>query len=336
MTALPASYIESRRYATATIQHQHAEHPAPCSLQPRDVAIVNDVRRYRFLTFPQLLELWWPDSASPRTAQHRLRKLHEAGLLDRFRPLASRGSYPWTFQLAPLGHQLLQRAGHVEPRRRFNRRAIYDFSYVVHDLQLNSWVLAYRRDLRELLLAWDGESEIAPPAKIRVGQLRLDGNWIADGLPDARPRMLRPDGALTVASDAGGDESRVILIEYDRTRRVDKNFEKFRRYDSFLTWWWRHSGYGHREEPPFVLFVCQDEEQRDLFLDAADRQLTGRVWHPNSALADHVYPARRHLMFAAELDAHEGVHRAMRVPSWPPGHPLREAALRNVRLPGGD
>ncbi|MEJ7715071.1 MAG: hypothetical protein WKF40_04925 [Thermoleophilaceae bacterium] len=36
---------------------------------------------------------------------------------------------------------------------------------------------------------------------------------------------------------------RTIFIEYDRTRRVDKNFEKFRRYDTFLCWWSHFSEY---------------------------------------------------------------------------------------------
>ena len=36
----------------------------PCALQPRDVAIVLDVWRYKFLSAPQILELWWPDSSS--------------------------------------------------------------------------------------------------------------------------------------------------------------------------------------------------------------------------------------------------------------------------------
>jgi hypothetical protein len=32
----------------------------------------------------------------------------------------------------------------------------------------------------------------------------------------------------------GNGDVRTIRIEYDRTRRVDKNYEKFRRYDTFL------------------------------------------------------------------------------------------------------
>jgi len=331
---VPASYLESRRYESAAIQHQHAQDPVPCAIQPRDVAIVNDIRRYRFLTATQLRELWWPEGG-PRAAQRRLRKLFEAGYLDRFRPLSYRGSYPWTFHLAVGGHHLLKHAGVVDPNQRFHHRTVYDYSYVVHDLQLNAWVLAYRRTLGELLTSWEGETEIVPPAELRKGRPQLGGNWTADGLRDQRPRLLRPDAVLELESDTDDQADRTIFIEYDRTRRPDKNYEKFRRYDSFLTWWWHHSPYADHDEPPFVLFVCQDSGQRDDFLRAADHELTGHRWHPNAALAEHQYTGRRHILFVNEIDAHQDLHEAIRVPSWPPGHPLREDAFRRVRLPGG-
>lgn len=333
MTSLPASYVESRRYESATIQHQQAEQPVPCPLQPRDVAIVNDVRRYRFLTGRQLRELWWP-AGGPRAAQRRLRKLFEAGYLDRFRPLSYRGSYPWTYHLSAGGHQLLQRAGFVDRRQRFHGRTVYDYSYVVHDLQLNSWVLAYRRGLGDQLISWDGETEIYPPDDLSKGQLKLGGNWTADGLRDPRPRLVRPDAVLEL-DGVDGEPDRTILVEYDRTRRIDKNYEKFRRYDSFLTWWWHHSVYADRSEPPFVLFICQDAEQRDQFLEAADRELTGHCWHRHAKLSEREHPGRRHIVFAVEMDAHSGHHQALRVPAYPPGHSLREAVYQRVRLPGG-
>jgi hypothetical protein len=36
---------------------------------------------------------------------------------------------------------------------------------------------------------------------------------------------------------------RTLLIEYDRTRRIDKNYHKLRRYDAFLCWWVRYTPY---------------------------------------------------------------------------------------------
>ncbi|MBA3263127.1 MAG: hypothetical protein H0T69_11815, partial [Thermoleophilaceae bacterium] len=145
-----------------------------------------------------------------------------------------------------------------------------------------------------------------------------------------------PDALLAIAR-ADRDGSRVFLVEYDRTTRVDKNYEKFRRYDAFLTWWWRHTSFVDRGDPPWVLFVCQDQPHRDKFLAAADRDLTGHRWHPSAGPSERHYVGRRRILFACEADAHSGVLEARRVPGYPPGHPDRRGPLgetRAVRLPG--
>ena len=207
----------------------------PCAVQPRDVAIVRDVWRYRFLSAPQLFELWWP-GRSPRAGQRRLSKLFDAGFLERFRPITRRGSFPWTYQLGAEGHRMLQHHGVIDHGVRYLRRAIYEYGRVLHELQLNAWVLAYRRVAGDALLAWEGETDIDPPTAAKRGQLRLEGDWSAKGLRDQQARLVRPDAVLEL--EDGDDHRRTFLIEYDRTRRVDKNFGKFRRYDAFLNWWW--------------------------------------------------------------------------------------------------
>jgi hypothetical protein len=107
MADLPASYLDAHRYDGAAIQRDRVDEIVPCAVQPRDVAVLRDVRRYKFLTAPQNHELWWP-GRSERAGQRRLRKLFEAGYLERFRPLTRRGSVPWTYRLASDGHRLLQ------------------------------------------------------------------------------------------------------------------------------------------------------------------------------------------------------------------------------------
>ena len=205
----------------------------PCVVQPRDVAIVADVRRYKFLTAPQLRELWWPES-SVQAADRRLLKLFRAGYLDRFRPISRRGSFPWTYQLGLEGHRLLQRAGVVGPRERFVRREVYDYGHVLHELQLNAWVLAYRRVAGDLLLSWEGETHIEPPREARpAAESAPRRRLVRRRATRSAPHTPAPDAVLEVAR-TGGEVSRMIFIEYDRTRRVDKNYEKFRRYDTFL------------------------------------------------------------------------------------------------------
>ena len=117
---LPA-YEAVHRYDGAVIQRGRRDLLVPCTVQPRDVGIVAEVRRYKFLTAPQLRELWWP-SSSMQAADRRLLKLFRAGYVDRFRPLSRRGSFPWTYQLGLEGHRLLQRAGLLGPHERFARR----------------------------------------------------------------------------------------------------------------------------------------------------------------------------------------------------------------------
>ena len=115
------------------IQRGRRERLEPCVVQPRDVSVVGDVRRYKFLTAPQLREVWWPGS-SVQAADRRLLRLSRAGYLDRFRPICRRGSFPWTYQLGLEGQRLLQRAGVIGPRERFVRRDVYDYGHVLHEL----------------------------------------------------------------------------------------------------------------------------------------------------------------------------------------------------------
>lgn len=92
-------------------------------------------------------------------------------------------------------------------------------------LQLNAWVLAYRRAAGDAFLSWEGETHIEPPREARAqqGVLRGGDYWSAERLRDPRARRLRPDAVLEVACD-DTDRRRVFFIEFDRTRRVDKNY----------------------------------------------------------------------------------------------------------------
>jgi hypothetical protein len=328
---VPQSYADAHRYDGAAIHHDRVPSLIPCAVQPRDVGIIRDVWRYRFLSAPQVLELWWP-GRSIRAGQRRLSKLFEAGYLERFRPISRRGSFPWVYQLGAEGHRLLQRHGTIPHGQRYAARGVYDYSRVLHELQLNAWVIAYRRLASEAMLSWEGETDIDPPTAAKHGQLRLAADWSVKGLHDEQARLVRPDAVLEVVD--AEDRIRTLLIEYDRTRRVDKNFTKFRRYDAFLNWWWHDSRFSDGDEPPFVVFVCQDADQREQFMAVADRELTGHRWHPSVEPERFEYVGRRHLLFAVEFDVHADIHEAWRLPAFPPDHPSRVPEVRRVRLPG--
>ncbi len=158
-----ASYEDVHRFDEAVVERgKRAGRLVPCVVTPRDLAVVHAVWRYQYLTTPQLLELWWPGRAA-WAGQRRLLKLFRAGYLVRFRPVARRGSFPWTYRIEREGLQLLKDAGVVARRERYEHRAIYDYRYVLHEVQCNAWVIAWRRLLGESLLGWWGESAIDPP-----------------------------------------------------------------------------------------------------------------------------------------------------------------------------
>lgn len=329
-----ASYTELLRYDGAVVQRDRRPAVVPCALQPRDVEVIRDVWRLKFLTATQLLELHWPGRAG-QVGRRRLAKLFRAGYLDRFRPITrTGGSFPWTYHLGNEGHRVLREIGVLDPRARFVSRPVYDYRYVLHEVHLNSWVITWQRALGPTLVTWDGESEFEPPLELRRAELRLDDDRSVEGLRDTRPRLVRPDAVLEVER-RDGNGTTFFLIEYDRTRRVDKNFEKFLRYDCFLCWWWRHTRLACQNTVPFVIFVCQDEDQRATFITVADRELTGQLWHPSEGPTGHEYPGRDHILFSIEADIHHGEPVAIRVPAVPPNHSYRSsgAETRGVRLP---
>jgi hypothetical protein len=338
--ALPATYTAAHRYDGAMLQRDKrraGDEVGECRVSGRDIAIVRDVWRYRFLDTDQLAALHFPGRTG-QAVRRRLAKLFQAGYLDRFRPYSRKGSYPWTYQLAPAGHKLLQQTGHLDPTARYQPRQLLDYSYVVHDLQLNAWIIAYKQILGDQLIDWAGETSINPPPKRQQPTLALAEGWTTEGLKDPGPKPVFPDAVLTIHRPAGPPPW-TLLIEHDRTRRVDKNFDKFRRYDTYLTAWQHKAAlaqHGDHAMAPYVVFICQDQQQRQAFMHAADYELTGHRIAEPSMNNPPTYPGRRHTVFVTELDMHKGVLNAARLPSFPPesSHRDDENRVRRVRLPG--
>ena len=333
--SLPASYVDAHRYDGAAIEHGRRDALVPCAVQPRDVAIVRDVWRYKFLTAPQLRELWWPDARPCKRPTAACSSSSAPATSSASVPYARRGagSYPGPTTSATEGHRLLQHAGVIADGRRYRRRPIFDYGHVLHELQLNAWVSRTAAHSASGLLAWEGETSIEPPTGLRHDQQRFDDDWSAEGLSDPRARSVCPDAVLEIAGDDPTAGSRLILVEYDRTRRLDKNFEKFqplRRLPDLVVA--SHAPRRPRVRRRSSLFVCQDEEQREQFLDAADRELTGHRWHPDVAPERYEYVGRQRILFTAELDAHAGVLEAWRLPAFPRGHRARRAEMRRVQV----
>jgi hypothetical protein len=341
MTAAIDTYAELRLAEGKLLRWGERAAKVDAALQPRDLEILVALARYRFLTTGQIAELWW-EGRGLRAVRRRMTRLFDAGFVERFRPQTLRGSYQWTYCLARDGFRAAEQTGELSPGLKFapRREAIFDYRYVIHDLRANEWVMRYRELLGERLLDWAGpdESRYEPPKKsrdeeyfTRSAAILRETGWYESGIDDEDFRPVQPDALLDVRT-ADGDFH--VFVEYDRTRRVDKNYDKFRRYDALQSVWWRTTDLVW----PFVVFVCQDAEHRSRFLRGADRELTGCLSAGTGPDRQQRYFARDRTLFVLEGDIRDGNPEAMRLPALPPRHEQREspASVRRIALPGLD
>jgi hypothetical protein len=263
--------------------------------------------------------------------------LFAAGHVDRFRPRLRRGSFPWTYALTRAGFNAARGYRALPESARFHPRPLHNFQYAIHDLELNEWVIAYRRLTGDAFLGWAGEeeSEIRPSRTPTPRRLEIEDGLMIEGLREPRPQPLRPDSVLELElpNDQGYGS---FLVEYDRTRRPDKIRRKLERYDAFLCWWWRQTDrYGAQLDAPYALFVCQDDDHVRTFLAAADAELRGHEWAASLAREEQVFPARERILFANAEQVHRGSLEAWALPGHPPGHPQRGGAAATLTsLPG--
>ncbi|GGW97772.1 replication-relaxation family protein [Streptomyces noursei] len=110
----PASGPGSRYTARAATTRHRPHQPTDIAtlahrLTTRDLWLTRMLHEHRVLTTPQIARL---THTSLRSAQRRLRTLHQHAVLDSFRPLTATGSAPEHYTLGPLGAALLAaRAG---------------------------------------------------------------------------------------------------------------------------------------------------------------------------------------------------------------------------------
>jgi hypothetical protein len=136
------------------------EGPEP---QARDLELLRALHRYRYLSTSLIARTWWRD-CHPTRAQVRLRRMFDAGWVDRMRPRLARGSHEWIYRLAKPGFLLGQtyRRGndtYIPRDAKWRADEVADLDYVWHDLDVNEWMLSYADLLRDRLEDWLGPSE---------------------------------------------------------------------------------------------------------------------------------------------------------------------------------
>jgi hypothetical protein len=97
-----------------------------------------------------------------------------AGWVTRFRPRLSKGKHECVYQLARKGFELARvtwglDGPYVPGEAKWRTRQVRDYGVVLHDLQVNAWVMAYRELVGDRVIDWLGPDQGRPPFKAAVG-----------------------------------------------------------------------------------------------------------------------------------------------------------------------
>jgi Replication-relaxation len=318
---------------------------------PLDMEILALVARLGHVLSSQLHRRFNPRRAAT-TTQRRLKRLADAGLLERFQfHRRDGGGVPMCYVATDVAMRMLGleeepagggRAARDGPRPRATvsdearrlRRAR-------HELHVGGWALAFSQLMGVERCALRGRSEavLVPPARstpegkapFAPADLRLPGGRVphdflradASGEPSEVDRFetVRPDGIVEVAREgAGGPRTTDVVVELDDRLAHGGWAAKLERYDHFLAGWSVHTArYGRRREAePAVVFLCRDRSRARECGRRADALLRACRAYAGEYPFDWEYPGRERISFASERDVHEGLLLAFRVPALPP------------------
>ena len=306
------------------------------------------------------------------TTQRRLKRLSDAGLVERFQfHRRDGGGVPMCYAVSGPGIELLQANDrltspldgtsavqpHSAPPPAMGERALRQAR---HDVHVAGWALALAELLREArpTLRGPAESVLSPPlhssaagrVALAPAELRLPGGRTphdflrTDGSGEMieveRFETLRPDAVVEVSTAAVD-----VLVEFDDRLPIGRAAGKLERYDHFLAGWSVHTArYGRRRTAaPVVVFVCRDRARARECALRADATLRACRAYAGEYPFDWQYPGRERILFVSERDMHEGLAHAYGVAVLPPsvrvsaahGDPRAgEAVAEPVAIPG--
>jgi Replication-relaxation len=284
-----------------------------------------------FLSMRHLTVPGWGFSRE-RAAQMRLKRLHDSGYVDRFRPASAYGRAEWNYRLTSVGFSALRECEMVAAERRYTPVPLTSISYAEHDLQLASIVLQIAR-----AAAGDGEEALIGQMPFRWlgprnGHIEIDGDGEAERSPAAqlspgtrlypagsRTGYLEPDATLIGGS---GEDVFAVLIEYDRTERPHKQIDRLRRYDRWLLDGWRGGPFAAHAIPPAVIFLTSCEGPLSRLIETADETFSAWYAGEHADPCEGTHPARERGLFASREQILAGDWMMRRTPSLPPA--LRE------------
>jgi hypothetical protein len=290
---------------------------------------------------------------SATTTQRRLKRLSDAGLVERFQfHRRDGGGIPMCYVIAAAGLKVLKDSGRsdvasdeavvaAEARRQTaNGAGEKALRQACHDVHVSGWVLALVEALggSRPRLRGPQTSVLSPPYRssgdgqvaLGPGDLRLPGGRTphdflrSDGsgqrLDVEQFETLRPDATIEVAGVAEQPAAIDLMVEREDRLSGSGITRKLQRYDHFLSGWSVHTQrYGRRAEAtPAVVFVCRDRARARACARAADEVLRACRAYAGEYPLDWEYPGRERIVFVAERDAHEHLLCGYAVPGLPP------------------
>jgi hypothetical protein len=293
---------------------------------------------------------------SATTTQRRLKRLCDAGLVERFQfHRRDGGGIPMCYVIASAGVRALQANGRSDvaseeladaagARRRQPggdpARRDSALRQACHDVHVSGWTLALIEVLDGSCSGLRGPvaSVLSPPYRsgadgrvaLAPADLRLPGGRTphdflrADGagqyLPVEHFETLRPDATIEIAATAQRPVAIDVMIEREDRTLGPAITRKLQRYDHFLCGWSAHTRrYGRRTEAvPVVVFVCRDRARARACARAADQVLRACRAYAGEYPLDWEYLGRERLLCVAERDMHERLAYGYALPKLPP------------------
>jgi DNA-binding transcriptional ArsR family regulator len=328
-------------------------------LDDADLEVLAWLAEVRYAFGTQIGRRWFAD-VTPATVRRRLKRLSDAGLVERFQfKFHDGGGSPACYSITSSGITLAKttvgpKGNYLDPVRKLDAPVSDDPAgrQPRHDVHVSGWLIAAEQALGVPFANVRGPQSafVLPP------QRRVRNEWVTLGPDDLQPagdggvflhsfrtrtadggqqpvehfRAVKPDAAVEVRLARSNAPRRELLVEVDLTERPSKNLSKWERYDHFLTGWAAHlDRYGKHLGAPIVVFVCVSDEQALQFVSAADGTVVARRARAGEPAETWDYPARDNLLFVAEEAAHNGSLAGYRLPAFPPD--VREQLAASTR-----
>lgn len=223
---------------------KHLQQKGTFSLQERDLSVIQALIEHRFLTTSQIQRMFF-GTGNLRYTQTRLKQLFQIGLTMKMRPMDDDpGSKETIHAATKTGKDLLLQVGRMdreEANSLFHTESenLVDFSYMLHDLQLNELCLKLfeEADRRKLSFEW-------LPTKLCRQQVKME---------DGKFRVVEPDAVFIFYTQYG---QRILHIEYERSADPRRFRQKLHRWN----WYRRRQAWKQMfTAEPFILVIGDRE-----------------------------------------------------------------------------